>query len=183
MISDLARYYSDILVKNSIILEEDREIHEYGLTAFLVLFSNYGIIIFLAASTGTLSKTVVFLLTYGILRSIIGGWHARSPLLCTFCGIMMWSIVMLLVHYLLVPKWIFIVLTLVSFGTLTLLIRKSEISEKRKRFGMIGLALLTIIMLILYSVATSYSYLILYSILCNVVMKFLSLQSHITVDK
>ena len=160
MIHTLTRMYSDLLIKHNLISEGDREIHEYGFTALFLFICNYGIL---------------FLLMYSLPRNIIGGWHARSPLLCTLYGIAMWGIVILLFRYLHIPKMPLAIFTLVSSGTLAYLIRRAEISDKRKRLGLIILALLLFIaaLSIMSVIDSSYSYLILYSLLCNIIMNIL----------
>ena len=175
MFHSVVTAYSDYLVKKGIITESEREVQEYGLTAFLVFICNYAILLLLAAFTGTFSETVIFLLAYSILRNIIGGWHARSPLLCTLYGIAMWGIVILLFRYLHIPKIPLAIFTLVSSGTLAYLIQRAEISDKRKRLGLIILALLLFIAVlsIMSVIDSSYSYLILYSLLCNIIMNIL----------
>lgn len=175
MIHTLTRMYSDLLIKHNLISEGDREIHEYGFTALFLFICNYGILFLLAALTGTIIETILFLLMYSLPRNIIGGWHARSPLLCTLYGIAMWGIVILLFRYLHIPKMPLAIFTLVSSGTLAYLIRRAEISDKRKRLGLIILALLLFIaaLSIMSVIDSSYSYLILYSLLCNIIMNIL----------
>ena len=91
MFHSVVTAYSNYLVRKGIITESEREVQEYGLTAFLVFICNYALLLLLAAFTGTIAETVIFLLSYSILRNIIGGWHADTPLLCMLCGIVMWS--------------------------------------------------------------------------------------------
>jgi len=175
MFHSVVTAYSDYLVKKGIITESERAVQEYGLTAFLVFVCNYTILLLLAAFTGTFPETVIFLLSYSVLRNIIGGWHARSPLLCTLCGIAMWGIVILLFRYLHIPKMPLAIFTLVSFGTLAYLIQRAEISDKRKRLGLIILALLLFIaaLSIMSVIDPRYSSLILYSLLCNTIMNIM----------
>lgn len=172
MIHSIVTAYSNYLVKKGIITESERELQEYGLTAFLVFICNYALLLLLAAFTGTIAETVIFLLSYSILRNIIGGWHADTPLLCMLCGIVMWSIVMLLFHFLHIPKVLLAILTLVSSGTLMHLIHSAEINDKRKHLGTSMLALILFVATLSFMsiIDSSYSYLVLYSLLCNIVM-------------
>ena len=170
MISALARFYSNCLLHEGIISEEDREIHEYGLTAFLIFVCNYGALLLLAVLTDRLTETIIFLLAYSIPRNIIGGWHAGTPLLCSFCGIVMWGTVMMLYHGLKIHKSLLIVLLLVSTGTLLYLIHKKDISDKRKELGQASLMLLFAATVVLLLIDCGYGSLILYATVCNIIM-------------
>ena len=170
MISALARFYSNCLLHEGIISEEDREIHEYGLTAFLIFVCNYGALLLLAVLTDRLTETIIFLLAYSIPRNIIGGWHAGTPLLCSFCGIVMWGTVMMLYHGLKIHKSLLIVLLLVSTGTLLYLIHKKDISERRKKLGQASLMLLFAAAIVLLLIDCRYDSLILYATVCNIIM-------------
>lgn len=140
MISALARFYTNRLLHEGIISEEDREIHEYGLTAFLVFVCNYGTLLLLSVLTDRLAETIIFLLAYSIPRNIIGGWHARTPLLCSICGIVMWAVVMILYYHLHLPKALLLVLSIACSGILLFLVSKKDIPQKGKNLGIILLS-------------------------------------------
>lgn len=83
MLKQISAFYANALVTKGIISIEDKEIHEYGLTALLVNLFNYGLWLLLGILSSTLLETVVFLISYTVLRNIIGGWHASTPIRCT----------------------------------------------------------------------------------------------------
>lgn len=170
MIHMLAQLYSHFLCNNHIISEEDCEIHEYGFTALIVFVCNYGMLFLLAALTGTMIETVIFLLTYSIPRNIIGGWHAETPLLCSICGIIMWAVVMILYHHLHLPETLLLVLSIACAATLLFLVSKKDITEKRKKLGFLIIVVLCITSIIFALYGLKSSSLILYALLCNTLM-------------
>ena len=170
MIHTLTRMYSDLLIKHNLISEGDREIHEYGFTALFLFICNYGILFLLAAFTGTISETVIFLLVYSIPRNIIGGWHAKTPLLCAICGIVIWVVVMIFCHHLHLPKALLLVLSMACSGTLLFMVSKKDITEKRKNFGFLIIVVLCITSIVFTMYGLKSSSLILYALLCNTLM-------------
>ena len=170
MFHSVVTSYSDYLVKNGLITESEREVQEYGLTAFLVFICNYGILLLLAALTGTIAETVIFLLAYSIPRNIIGGWHAKTPFLCAICGIVMWAVVMIFYHHLHLPKALLFMLSIACSGVLLFLVSKKDITEKRKKLGYYLIVILSIAGVVSAVYGLRFSSLILYSILCNILM-------------
>jgi len=170
MIHALAQLYSHFLCESHIISVEDREIHEYGFTALIVFVFNYGILFLLAALTGTMIETVIFLLAYSVPRNIIGGWHAKTPLLCSICGIVMWAVVMILYHHLHLPKALLLVLSMACSGTLLFLVSKKDITEKREKLGFLIIVVLCITSIVFAMYGLKSSSLILYALLCNTLM-------------
>lgn len=170
MFHSVVTSYSDYLVKKGLITESEREVQEYGLTAFLVFICNYGILLLLAALTGTIAETVIFLLAYSIPRNIIGGWHARAPFLCAICGIVMWAVVMILYYHLNLPCVLLSVLSIACAATLSFLVSKKDITEKRKKLGFLIIVVLCITSIVFDIYGLKSSSLILYALLCNTLM-------------
>ena len=170
MFHSVVTAYSDYLVRKGIITESEREVQEYGLSAFLVFVCNYAILLLLAAFTGTISETVIFLLAYSVPRNIIGGWHAKTPLLCSICGIVMWVVVMILYHHLHLPVVLLFVLSIACATALLFLVSKKDITEKRKKLGFLIIVVLCITSIVFAIYSLKSSSLILYALLCNTLM-------------
>ena len=170
MIHPLARLYSDLLIRYKLSTEGDREIHEYGFTALFLFVCNYGILLLLATLTGTIAETVIFLLAYSIPRNIIGGWHAKTPLLCSICGIVMWAVVMILYHHLHLPEALLVVLSIACAATLSFLVSKKNISERRKNLGYLLIVILSVIGVVSAIKGYWFSSLFLYALIANMIM-------------
>ena len=171
MISKLCKRYTNALVSNGIISKDDKEIHEYGMTALLINMLNYGIWLLLALLSSTVIETLLFLLSYSTLRNIIGGWHASTPLRCTVCGIMMWCVVMLIHKHTTLSTISFYFLLISSVIFLLIIIIRKEIDSKRKCVSVLCVSSLLILAIILNIQASLYySSLVLLSLLCNIIM-------------
>lgn len=170
MIHTLTRMYSDLLIKHNLISEGDREIHEYGFTALFLFICNYGILFLLAALTGTIIETILFLLMYSLPRNIIGGWHAGTPLLCAIFGIVMWAVGIIFYYFLHLPNEIQLVLSIACAGALSFLVCQKDISAKRKKTGYLLIAILCITSIVSSVYGFKFSSLILYALLCNFLM-------------
>ncbi len=173
MLRSIAERYSKLLVEQGVITEDETEAQEYGLTALLVNIGNYGLLLLLGILCNCFIGTVIFLLAYSVLRAFLGGWHASKPWICTLCGIVMWSAVM--VCY----KWInisvmaqFIIFILLLITTICIIITKA-LNKKRRTGSLITLACITILFILLVLVHSSYSQLLGYSLMCNILMNLL----------
>ena len=170
MVYKLCNLYANTLVEVGIISEDDREIHEYGMTALLINMINYGVWLLLAVISSTIIETFFFLLSYSLLRNLIGGWHASTPLRCSICGVVMWACMMLLYKT--------VALTVLSqvFGTVFLvlclvyIIQKQDVSSSRKQAGVFCLLVLFISAIFFMCSNKPYSILISLSFFFNVLM-------------
>ena len=176
MLKQISSFYANALVTEGIISIEDKEIHEYGLTALLVNLFNYGLWLLLGILSSTLLETVVFLISYTVLRNIIGGWHASTPIRCTICGVLMWLSVIYIYKRLEWPRQVFVWLMVFVFIFLLAIIVKNDLSYKRRAAGIISLSILCILSFIIENTSLySYSTLIVLSLVCNIIMNLLLL--------
>lgn len=176
MLKQISAFYANALVTEGIISIEDKEIHEYGLTALLVNLFNYGLWLLLGILSSTLLETVVFLISYTVLRNIIGGWHASTPIRCTICGVLMWFTVICIYKQCVLSRQLFIWLMLLSLLCLLAIVIKKDLSSKRKTSGIICLSFLSVFSFIFENTSLySYSTLIVLSLVCNIIMNFLLL--------
>lgn len=82
MIAKLSRIIADFFIHQKVVLEEQREVYEYGFE--LSISSVIGIIIVL--SIGLISEkfweSVIFYIVFCFTRLFTGGYHASNHLLC-----------------------------------------------------------------------------------------------------
>lgn len=176
MLKRISAFYANALVTEGIISIEDKEIHEYGLTALLVNLINYGLWLLLGIVSSTLHETIVFLSSYTILRNIIGGWHASTPSRCTICGVLMWLADIYIYKQFALPRQVFVWLMVFVFLFLLAIIIKKDLSYKRKVSGTLCLLFLCALSFIIKNTSLySYSTLIVLSLVCNIIMNLLLL--------
>ncbi len=70
------------LIKQKIISNEDREIYEYGFELLLADLFNFSVILLIGSVAHRLWPTVLYLLIFVGLRSVCGGYHAKTHLRC-----------------------------------------------------------------------------------------------------
>ena len=70
------------LVKTQIVSKQDVPIYQYGLKMLLLKVVYIASFIIYALLVGALKETILFLITYSLLRSYSGGYHASRILKC-----------------------------------------------------------------------------------------------------
>jgi len=85
----------DYLIKNDVIIKEDREIYEYGTEQILFNTINLIVILIIGLSFNALLEIVTFIIPYILLRGYAGGYHAETKLKCFVYSIMMIIIVVM----------------------------------------------------------------------------------------
>lgn len=75
------------LVSQKIISNKDRAIYEYGFDLLISDFINFGLILMISFLSKQLSNTIIYLIVFVGLRSVCGGYHAKTHLKCHFCTV------------------------------------------------------------------------------------------------
>jgi len=75
------------IIQGGVIQENSREVYEFGFEKFLSFFINTIVIILLGLYFGIVLQSLVFYVTYIVLRVYAGGYHADNPLICFVIGI------------------------------------------------------------------------------------------------
>lgn len=82
MITKLAKGTACFFSANNIIEKEDEEVYSYGMELVLSAAVNIIISIVVAILTHTVLATFVFLVSFMVLRQVIGGYHAKTHFRC-----------------------------------------------------------------------------------------------------
>lgn len=86
------------LIEQKIVSDEDREIYEYGFELLLADVFNFSIILLIGGITHQLWSTVLYLLIFVGLRSVCGGYHAKTHLRCHIGTIGVYILFLLLLN-------------------------------------------------------------------------------------
>ena len=78
----LANALTDKLVEWGIVNSEDRELYAYGFWQGGIYIFNYASVFFIGLLFGMLWQSLVFIVSYGLIRPVAGGYHARSQRNC-----------------------------------------------------------------------------------------------------
>lgn len=85
----VADLFSEWLVESEIVRKDDRELYAYGFWQGGVLVLNFLTVAAIGIMVGMFWQSVVFTIAYGLLRSVAGGFHARTQRNCYFYSILL----------------------------------------------------------------------------------------------
>lgn len=78
----LSEKITAFLINQKIVPDEDKEIYEYGFDLLLADTFNFAGILLIGAITHQLWLTILYILIFVGLRSVCGGYHAKTHLRC-----------------------------------------------------------------------------------------------------
>lgn len=115
MISYLSRCMVGILLKNKIIQEYQIKIYIYGFEVFISSCITFLITILSGVILNCVLASLVYFITFAVLRQICGGYHAKSYLSCNILFMISTIFVLLFFRYIPIvafeiPHYIFITL-------------------------------------------------------------------------
>lgn len=95
---NLSAKITAFLIVQKIVPAEDREIYEYGFELLLADVFNFTVILIIGGILGQLWFTMLYLLIFVGLRSVCGGYHAKTHLRCHIGTIGVFLIFLLLLN-------------------------------------------------------------------------------------
>ncbi|MCX7771758.1 MAG: accessory gene regulator B family protein [Clostridia bacterium] len=99
MLQQFAHKLTQNLLDMQIVKEEDKEIYQYGMEALISTLVNTVIVVIIGMLTGLLKETLIYLISFAILRVYSGGYHAKTHLGCiltfltVFCSFMVCALI------------------------------------------------------------------------------------------
>nr|WP_314459688.1 accessory gene regulator B family protein [uncultured Clostridium sp.] len=90
----LANALTDKLVDWDIINREDRELYAYGFWQGSIYIFNFASVFFIGLLFGMVWQSLVFIISYGLIRPVAGGYHARSQRNCYIFSMLLIVIVL-----------------------------------------------------------------------------------------
>lgn len=99
MIDLLTKNSVEILIRNGIIEESEKEVYRFGISGLYRFLMNIITSIIIGALFGMLWQTILFSAAYIPLRRFAGGYHAKTPGRCYFLScLLVVGVLMLLKH-------------------------------------------------------------------------------------
>lgn len=95
MFSNLSVFIADKFVEKHIIISEDREIYQYGFCQLFSILLNIITVIAFGIAFGMILESIIFLLSYMLIRRYAGGFHAKTPIRCYIYSSVMILLVLL----------------------------------------------------------------------------------------
>ena len=96
----LADLLTDKLVQWEIVKSEDREIYSYGFWQGGIYIFNFASVFLIGYLYGMLWQTLIFIVSYGLIRPVAGGYHARSQKSCYFFSMILIILVLSVLRWL-----------------------------------------------------------------------------------
>lgn len=96
MYKHLAESLATLLAANRIIDIERQECYSYGLELFLFKFTLYIIILIISLLTNTFFISLIFTVSYLLLRQYTGGYHCKTAEACMITSIFIYVLMLLL---------------------------------------------------------------------------------------
>lgn len=97
---NLSAKITAFLIEQHIVSAQDREVYEYGFDLLIADFINFSIILLIGTLCCKLWKTILYLIIFVGLRSVCGGYHAKTHLKCHICTIGVYIVFLGLLHML-----------------------------------------------------------------------------------
>ena len=121
MLKELSNKITKKLVDINIIEAADSELYEYGFWQGSVLFFNFLTVVLLGILFNMLLESIIFLIFYGVLRTIAGGYHARTQHACYILSILLMVVVLIMLKTFPWNTIICCILTILSISVIFIL--------------------------------------------------------------
>ena len=79
---NLSTKITAFLIEQNIVSTKNKEVYEYGFDLLIADFINFSIILLIGTLCCKLWKTILYLIIFVGLRSVCGGYHAKTHLKC-----------------------------------------------------------------------------------------------------
>ncbi len=97
---NLSTKITAFLIEQNIVSTKNKEVYEYGFDLLIADFINFSIILLIGTLCCKLWKTILYLIIFVGLRSVCGGYHAKTHLKCHICTIGVYIVFLGLLHML-----------------------------------------------------------------------------------
>lgn len=114
-------YIADILEQQNKFMAEDKELYRYGIQQRLNLALNILTTMIIGYLCGMFYSSILFLLSYMLLRSFCGGYHAKTHFRCYIYSIVMITCILLAAKHLTFSALIYEILILIGVTVILLL--------------------------------------------------------------
>ncbi len=83
----ISRFLTEYLIDAEIIGEDDKAIIQYGIYGLIFTVVNMATILAIGVCCSCVLESTFFAVTFYFLRIHAGGYHAKTPLQCYFCSV------------------------------------------------------------------------------------------------
>ena len=123
----------NFIIKNSDDEIKNQEILKYGLELLILKTFFVSILLIIGILSGNILESIVFTVSFSQIRSISGGYHAKSRLSCLIISVLLFIVAILLLKIQTQCKWLFWGIAGISFILSIFLFIVSPIDTENKR--------------------------------------------------
>src|SRR6056297_2860088 len=106
--------YVKNLVNQNIIESDKQEIYTYGIKQGILIIINITTVVGVGLVLGMLAESMVFLVTYMLIRTYAGGYHAKSQLSCYIFSTVAVTVILLGIKHITFSCFIYLLAALIS---------------------------------------------------------------------
>src|SRR6056297_740034 len=106
--------YVKNLVNQNIIESDKQEIYTYGIRQGILIIINIATVVAIGLVLVMLAESMVFLVTYMLIRTYAGGYHAKSQLGCYIFSTVAMTVILLGIKHITFSCFIYFIATLIS---------------------------------------------------------------------
>ncbi|MDR1541403.1 MAG: accessory gene regulator B family protein [Clostridiales bacterium] len=103
MLDILTSKSTDYLILNEVIAEDDRDVYEYGFHALYNNIIDISSIAIISVWLNQVPQTILYHISFIILRNIAGGFHAKTHLRCFIMSTVIWLLSLLAISMMALP--------------------------------------------------------------------------------
>ena len=131
MLPILSEKLSCFFVRSKIIQQEDKEIYSYSVEVLLATILNFVMLYLIAILTGKVWETTMFVLGFVPLRSLAGGFHAKTHFRCLMTLLCTYTAFLAIVYLMSQELYIFVTVSCVSLSAI-LVYLLAPVEDKNK---------------------------------------------------
>lgn len=182
MLNRIAVSLSKKLLSSNTISEEMFDIYVYGLELLISSLFSTTVVLLIGILSGCILETIAFLITFILLRSFTGGFHANTYLLCSVVTFSTFSIVLLLSKFVSIPFYSYLILGVVGLGIITWLApveNPNKVLTEKKKIRCKITSVILFVMLIFVGILViqqlpSVSSVIFFTLLADMILIFIN---------
>lgn len=131
MIKSLSYKFTNLLVNNEIIENEEFEIYRYGFETLIYFIVNILVALFIGIIFDRFIHTIIFLSCYCTLRQFTGGYHARNYIECTLTFSVIYLITIFLANSIDIEKYRYLMILLMLIS-IFIIYKRAPLEHRNK---------------------------------------------------
>lgn len=125
-------YLTNFLINYGIISEDEKDEYQYGIEVLLLKCLHLLTILIISITLGFVLESIVFLSVYNNVRGIIGGYHAKTRIVCLIYTILIVLVLYLILLFARFSTYMILVLIFELIVSITIFVLNKNMKYKNK---------------------------------------------------